>query len=211
MIVKEGQSDVRYSNDIGHVYMLDVTDEERGALELRHKAPSPPPADVVEETSRRLSSEIRYLEELIASMDVEEEMLQEAMKDVVGHRANALRLYVTDQDVSWLPMVKKNDQILAIMAPQGTNIEIDHERGGTVHVDSALHELEIYSLTGQTSGRTIGLDSTVPTVGDEQDERATPEVMNTKDERNVHNAEKTRQEQEGGDHRENGHGNAVHT
>ena len=168
MIVKEGQSDVRYSNDIGSSFMAEVPEESPGAPVRESMAPMPHLTATVAEASSRLEGEIRYLEELVASMDVEDHMLQEAMKDVVGRKANSLRLYVTDQDVSWLPVVKKNDQLLAIMAPHGTNIEIDRERGGSIHVDSSVHELEIYSLTGRTSGRTINLDSTVPSDADEE-------------------------------------------
>jgi hypothetical protein len=167
MIVKEGQSDVRYSNDIGSSFTLETPEETPGDAVRDSMAPMPQVPDAAAEVSSRLEGEIRYLEELIASMDVEEHMLQEAVKDVVGQKANSLRLYVTDQDVSWLPIVKKNDQLLAIMAPHGTNIEIDRERGGSIHVDSSVHELEIYSLTGRTSGRTINLDSTVPSDADD--------------------------------------------
>ena len=35
--------------------------------------------------------------------------LQEALKEVVGHRATSMRLYVTDQDVSFLPLVSCSD------------------------------------------------------------------------------------------------------
>lgn len=166
MIVKEGQSDVRFSNDIGSSFQLEAP---QGTPLAPSQQDTPQlQSDASVEASSRLEGEIRYLEELIASMDVEDHMLQEAMKDVVGRKANSLRLYVTDQDVSWLPVVKKNDQLLAIMAPQGTNIEIDRERGGAIHVNSSVHELEIYSLTGRTSGRTINLDSTVPSDADDE-------------------------------------------
>ena len=168
MIVKEGQSDVRYANDIGTSFVLEAPEETPVAPGRESMAPMPSPADQLAEVSSRVEGEIRYLEELIASMDVEDQMLHEAMKNVVGRKANSLRLYVTDQDVSWLPIVKKNDQLLAIMAPHGTNVEIDRERGGSIHVDSSVHELEIYSLTGRTSGRTINLDSTVPSDADDE-------------------------------------------
>ena len=163
MIVKVGQSDVRYSNDIGSRYLTSPTEQQRLEI-LREPVPKPPSLpDGMADTWQRLEGEIQYLEEMIASMDVEEQMIEEALKEVVGHRANAMRLYVTDQDVSFLPLVSQGDQILTILSPQGTTIEIDRERGGSVHVDSSVTELEIYSLTGKMAGRTIGLDERVPT------------------------------------------------
>lgn len=164
MIVKEGPSDVRYSNDIGNRYVTDPTQAQQEEI-LREPIPRPQGLpDAMAGTWQRLEGEIQYLEELLASMDTEEELLQEALKEVVGHRANSMRLYVTDQDVSFLPLVNEGDQILTVLTPHGTTMEIDRERGGSVHVDSQVHELEIYSLTGRMAGRTVGLDERVPSV-----------------------------------------------
>lgn len=141
MISKSGQCDVQYTSEIGSAY---VPSEET----VEDKT-----ADIGEE-AKELMKQIQELEEIDEELMKQQGDLARMLRDVVSHDINTMRLYVTDADVSFLPPVKTGDQILTILAPQGTRIEIKENgmSGKVVHVDSEKDDLEIYTLAGRHPG-----------------------------------------------------------
>jgi hypothetical protein len=141
MISKNGQCDVQYTREIGSAYVpSEETVEDK--------------ADEVGEEAKELMRQIRELEEIDDELVKQQADLGRMLRDVVSHDINTMRLYVTDADVSFLPPVKTGDQILTILAPQGTRIEIKENgaNGKIVHVDSEKDDLEIYTLSGRHAG-----------------------------------------------------------
>jgi transcription factor E2F3 len=47
-----------------------------------------------------------------------------AMRRMTDHALNRARLYVTDADVMALPPMAASDQVVAVLAPQGTTLEV---------------------------------------------------------------------------------------
>lgn len=140
MLVKSGQSDIRYSGDIGVSYYPSAEEGEGDGAESDD--------DGIDQES--LLYQIECLTRMSKKLDVQEESLQGAMKELVSHDVNTMRLYVTDADVSFLPTVCAGDQILTILAPHGTSIEVnDGDNNKVVHVSSEKDELEIYSIAGR--------------------------------------------------------------
>lgn len=143
MLVKSGQSDIRYSRDIGAAYHPSSEQEEA----------VPDSADHSDEDEGLLAYQIECLTAMSDKLRLQEEKLQEMMKELVSHDVNTMRLYVTDADVSFLPMVNAGDQILTILAPHGTSIEVDDGNDNkVVHVSSERDELEIYTISGRQAG-----------------------------------------------------------
>ncbi|WPT12626.1 Transcription factor E2FB [Picochlorum sp. SENEW3] len=148
MLVKSGQSDIRYSSDIGASYHPSPVNGEGvpGGVQYRGTTVHD---DYIDEGS--LEYQIECLTAMSQKLRVQEEGLQEAMKELVSHDVNTMRLYVTDADVSFLPTVHAGDQILTILAPHGTSIEVNDgdDNNKVVHVSSEKDELEIYSISGR--------------------------------------------------------------
>lgn len=150
MLVKSGQSDIRYGPDIGTSYHPRPVDGEGvpGGVQS-HTGTAAVHDDSFDEGS--LAYQIECLTAMSEKLRVQEERLQETMKELVSHDVNTMRLYVTDADVSFLPTVHAGDQILTILAPHGTSIEVNDgdDNNKVVHVSSEKDELEIYSISGR--------------------------------------------------------------
>ena len=56
-----------------------------------------------------------------------------SMRGLTDHALNKQRLYVTDADVVRLPPISASDQVVAVLAPHGTTLEVpepdDQESG----------------------------------------------------------------------------------
>lgn len=145
MIEKSGQSDVRFTKKIGPEYTL--ADAEAPAEDNTGQ-----PGD--DDDLAQVEKDISYLEKVLEDLKKQSNGLDQKMQGIVCHDINTMRLYVTDADVSFLPEVKHGDQILTILAPQGTQIEVKNDgvSGKKVHVDSANEDLEIYAISGRSGG-----------------------------------------------------------
>ncbi len=53
-----------------------------------------------------------------------------AMRRLTDHALNRQRLYVTDSDVMALPPMRASDQVVAVLAPQGTTLEVPEPEEG---------------------------------------------------------------------------------
>lgn len=145
MIEKMGQSDIRYTKKIGVEY---IVDEEDVFL--------PDPGGQDGDLSQ-VEKDIMYLGKVLDGLAEQEKELDDKLHGIVSHDINTMRLYVTDADVSFLPQVKHGDQILTILAPQGTKIEIKNDGiyGKKVHVDSEKEDLEIYAISGRSGAHEL--------------------------------------------------------
>ena len=140
MVEKSGQSDVRFTKRIGAEY---VVDDDEGGL-----------GEGGDETEcAQVEKEVMYLENVLRELESEEHQIREKMHAIVSHDINTMRLYVTDADVSFLPPIQQGDQILTILAPQGTQIQAKDDRSGAkVHIHSENMDLEIYAISGRSGG-----------------------------------------------------------
>lgn len=64
-----------------------------------------------------------------AELDSQLGELWGAMQRMTDHALNRARLYVTDVDVASLPPMAASDQAVAVLAPQGTTLEVPEEHG----------------------------------------------------------------------------------
>lgn len=141
MIEKCGQSDVRFTSRIGPEYSIEPEVKVEGE-------DGEPEGDMAQ-----VENDISYLEKVLEDLEKQDKELEKKMHDVVSHDINLMRLYVTDADVSFLPPVKHRDQILTILAPQGTDISIKNTVSGKkVLVDSEKEDVEIYAISGRSGG-----------------------------------------------------------
>lgn len=67
------------------------------------------------------------------SLDMQLASLWGAMKRMTDHALNRQRLYVTDNDVMELPPIRASDQVVAVLAPQGTTLEVPEPETGLAH------------------------------------------------------------------------------
>ena len=65
-----------------------------------------------------------------AGLDGQLTKLWGAMRQMTDHALNRQRLYVTDSDVMALPPMHASDQVVAVLAPQGTTLEVPEPEEG---------------------------------------------------------------------------------
>ncbi len=68
--------------------------------------------------------QIEQLKEIEQTLDACSTSLWMGISGIVEHPINKMRLYITDADVASLPVIQPGDQVVAILAPQGTSLEI---------------------------------------------------------------------------------------
>jgi len=68
--------------------------------------------------------QIQQLQQLEQNLDACSTSLWMGISGIVDHPINKMRLYITDADVASLPVIQPGDQVVAILAPQGTSLEI---------------------------------------------------------------------------------------
>eukprot|EP00889_Picochlorum_renovo_P007212 jgi/Picre1/34242/NNA_001716.t1 len=124
MLVKSGQSDIRYSSDIGASYHPSPVDGEGvpGGVQYRGTTVHD---DYIDEGS--LEYQIECLTAMSEKLRVQEEGLQEAMKELVSHDVNTMRLYVTDADVVHVSSEKDELEIYSISGRQAQAGDASHE------------------------------------------------------------------------------------
>jgi transcription factor E2F3 len=106
---------------------------------------------------RALRQEIEAIAEVEARLDADSAALWAGLASLAEHRVNRLRLYVTDADIAALPAVAPSDQVVAILAPAGTSLEVPEPAGAgaggagrhsTVVVRSRRSAVEIWKIFG---------------------------------------------------------------
>ncbi|KAI3431634.1 hypothetical protein D9Q98_004681 [Chlorella vulgaris] len=80
-----------------------------------------------------LQRELAMLQSAEGSLDMQLASLWGAMKRMTDHALNRQRLYVTDNDVMELPPIRASDQVVAVLAPQGTTLEVPEPETGLAH------------------------------------------------------------------------------
>lgn len=109
----------------------------------------------VEDEASAVRRDIEMLREAERQLDGHMAKLWGRISGVVDHRVNKIRLYITDSDVATLPVVQSGDQVVAILAPQGTSLEIpdpgdgDQIRHRRVVVRSKRDPVEIWKIQGE--------------------------------------------------------------
>lgn len=109
---------------------------------------------------RRQIEELRHAEQIL---DACTSALWAGISSVVDHPVNKMRLYITDADVSMLPVIQPSDQVVAILAPQGTSLEIPDAQTSasgeiqrSVVVRSKREPVEIWKIHEDPQGPGLG-------------------------------------------------------
>ncbi|KAL4545630.1 hypothetical protein Ndes2526B_g00287 [Nannochloris sp. 'desiccata'] len=68
--------------------------------------------------------QIQQLKQIEQNLNACSTSLWMGISGIVEHSINKMRLYITDADVASLPVIQPGDQVVAILAPQGTSLEI---------------------------------------------------------------------------------------
>jgi E2F/DP family winged-helix DNA-binding domain/E2F transcription factor CC-MB domain len=77
--------------------------------------------------------QIEQLKQIDQNLEACSTSLWMGISGIVEHSINKMRLYITDADVASLPVIQPGDQVVAILAPQGTSLEIpDSAQGGNL-------------------------------------------------------------------------------
>lgn len=77
-----------------------------------------------------LQSELEGMRSAESGLDSQLASLWGAMRRMTDHALNRQRLYVTDSDVMALPPMRASDQVVAVLAPQGTTLEVPEPEAG---------------------------------------------------------------------------------
>ncbi|GAB4823783.1 hypothetical protein N2152v2_010829 [Parachlorella kessleri] len=85
------------------------------------------PFDEQQEIASRRGTE--PLKELEGELGRAVEGLWSHMRAMTECRLNQLRFYITDEDVMSLPCINGSDQVIAVLAPAGTTMEVPDARG----------------------------------------------------------------------------------
>jgi transcription factor E2F2 len=151
VVVKSGKNIVTFAPGIGNEYV--------------------PPAStgndaMVEDSDANVDALRRQVEVLRATereLDKYSSALWDNISAVASHRINKLRLYITDADIESLPMVGPADQVIAILAPQGTSLQVPesgpdgYPKQNRIIVCSRRDPVEIWQIQGIQGG--IGMDA----------------------------------------------------
>lgn len=110
-----------------------------------------------------LRSQIEDLRHAEQILDASTSALWDGISSVVEHPVNKMRLYITDADVSMLPVIQPSDQVVAILAPKGTSLEIPDAQtsaGGEIQrsvvVRSKREPVEIWKIHEDPQGPGLG-------------------------------------------------------
>lgn len=175
IISKTCKNTVMYTPDIGCRYQPPFDSGPSAELTTNHKGKagasaraSLPKADS-NEVVEHIRQQIESLREAERFLNSSTELLWDAISKVVEHRVNRMRLYITDADVATLPVVQSGDQVVAIVAVQGTSIEVPerdtrHEGGCKIVVRSKKDPVEIWKIQGDIRMETEHVEPVSPTV-----------------------------------------------
>lgn len=116
--------------------------------------------EVVTPEVAALRADIHAIKEADRHLDAVTAELWGKIAAVADNRFNVMRLYVTDDDINALSLIRRNDQVFAILAPQGTSLEIPEKRdddgnavpASKVVVSSRRDPVEIWKIQGQITG-----------------------------------------------------------
>ncbi|PSC73721.1 transcription factor E2FA-like [Micractinium conductrix] len=64
------------------------------------------------------------------SLEAQVDAVWGALRSMTEHALNKQRLYVTDADIMSLPSMRTSDQVVAVLAPQGTTLEVPEPEEG---------------------------------------------------------------------------------
>lgn len=150
IISKSGKNVVEYTPAIGKKYVPPKSSLDEGCTEAGL------PNDL-EDDVKKLRQEVERLKAVEREVDNFSSHLWDLIIEIVSHRVNKMRLYITDTDVASLPVVGPEDQVIAILAPQGTSLEIpeDSEKSkadvGLHHkilISSRREPIELWQILG---------------------------------------------------------------
>ena len=71
-----------------------------------------------------MQQELEGLEAAGRGLEGQLDGLWGSLRQMADHPLNKQRLYVTDADVMALPPIRPTDQVVAVLAPQGTTLEV---------------------------------------------------------------------------------------
>ncbi|KAL4423470.1 hypothetical protein ABPG77_005422 [Micractinium sp. CCAP 211/92] len=71
-----------------------------------------------------LQAEVESIRAVERGLEAQVDAVWGALRAMTGHELNRQRLYVTDADIRALPQMHPNDQLVAVLAPKGTNLEV---------------------------------------------------------------------------------------
>lgn len=181
IISKTCKNTVMYTADIGRRYQPPFDSEPPPQAIINHKSKAGtsaaqtrlPQADPNPDVER-IRQQIESLREAEKFLDSSTESLWDAISKVVDHRVNRMRLYITDADVATLPVVQSGDQVVAIVAAQGTSIEVPekdtrHEGGCKIVVHSKREPVEIWKIQGDVRMEAELVEPSSPAVLLQQD------------------------------------------
>lgn len=136
--------------------------EKFGVRYIPPPQPSPPSSPMAQNDRSQtitdpslagLATEVEALRQAERDVDALTAELWDHISCVVSHDVNVQRLYITDADVATLESVKYGDQVITILAPQGTSLEIPEAEGPNAHsrrvlVSSKRDPIEIWKIHG---------------------------------------------------------------
>jgi len=169
IISKSGKNTVTFTPIFGSRYVppphpspppADVDGDEDGACGSGSQPTSP--MALGDPENAELWADIEILREAEKELDFATADLWERISTLASHEVNISRLYITDDDVSRLERVQPGDQVVAILAPHGTSLEIPEAEDGPgaglhrVVVSSKRKPVELWKIQ---SGQTDSMDS----------------------------------------------------
>lgn len=181
IIVKTCKNTVTFAPGVGGTY---VPPPAAGP-----PTPAVPDGDASEEDGlaelRRQVEELRAAEQ---ALDATTAALWGGIAGVASHDVNKMRLYITDADVAMLPVIQPGDQVVAILAPQGTTLEIPDpppaEAGDGAGQEAAARHVivrskrdpvEIWKIHGEGGGDVEAVDAAA--AADAADDPGSPMVL----------------------------------
>jgi len=186
IIMKKSKNTVAYAPRVGKQYIPPSAPPSTPYFQNNNTsggggnitAPSSSPPITYEDSESELAAirlQIQQLKQIEQNLDACSTSLWLGISGVVEHPINKMRLYITDADVALLPVIQPRDQVVAILAPQGTSLEIpessqdtgpvekgsgsgaggsaplkdEHQHNRTVIVRSQRDPVEIWKIHGE--------------------------------------------------------------
>ena len=129
IIIKSCKNTVTFAPSIGSHYIppnppLNLPATSPGGPSTSQIPPTAAPQSQEDDELAALRHQIEDLRQAEQVLDACTSALWDGISSVVEHPVNKMRLYITDADVSMLPVIQPGDQVVAILAPKGTSLEI---------------------------------------------------------------------------------------
>lgn len=137
IIMKKSKNTVAFAPGVGNQYIppsgtppstpsFQNNNNSSGGNKSHTTAPSSSPI-TYEDSESELTAirlQIQQLKQIEQNLNAYSTSLWMGISGIVEHSINKMRLYITDADVASLPVIQPGDQVVAILAPQGTSLEI---------------------------------------------------------------------------------------